>query len=213
MPAGLPRVVAHNAISLDGRIDGFEVDLAQFYSLASTWREDVTLTGADTILASPGEEADTPQTRVEPPADGDDRALLSVVDSRARVHTWGALAGSGYWRGVQILASESTPPSDLARLRAMGVDVMVAGRDRVDLRAALLALQAERWARVVRVDSGGGLLGALLREGLVDELSLLVHPVVAGPDGRLLCREASPSRWRLMSAKRVGELVWLRYER
>ena len=32
----------------------------------------------------------------------------------------------------------------------------------------------------MRVDSGGALNGALLRAGLVDELSLLVHPVLVG---------------------------------
>ena len=32
----------------------------------------------------------------------------------------------------------------------------------------------------MRVDSGGALNGALLRAGLVDEISLLVHPVLVG---------------------------------
>jgi 2,5-diamino-6-(ribosylamino)-4(3H)-pyrimidinone 5'-phosphate reductase len=30
---------------------GFEPDFARFYALATTWQEDVTLVGADTILA------------------------------------------------------------------------------------------------------------------------------------------------------------------
>ena len=34
--------------------------------------------------------------------------------------------------------------------------------------------------RVVRVDSGGGLNGALLQAGPVDEVSLLVHPCLVG---------------------------------
>jgi 2,5-diamino-6-(ribosylamino)-4(3H)-pyrimidinone 5'-phosphate reductase len=66
-----------------------------------------------------------------------------------------------------------------------GGEEIVAGADDAgpaDLAAALDAL-AGRGARVVRVDSGGALTGALLRAGLVDELSLLVHPVLAGAAG------------------------------
>jgi 2,5-diamino-6-(ribosylamino)-4(3H)-pyrimidinone 5'-phosphate reductase len=47
-------VVVHVAVSLDGHPTGFTVDLARFYSLLPTWQEDITLTGADTILAQQG---------------------------------------------------------------------------------------------------------------------------------------------------------------
>lgn len=30
----LPSVILHNAVSLDGKIDGFPIDLAQYYELA-----------------------------------------------------------------------------------------------------------------------------------------------------------------------------------
>jgi hypothetical protein len=36
MIAMLPRVILFNAVSLDGRIDGFIPDLGQFYELAAT---------------------------------------------------------------------------------------------------------------------------------------------------------------------------------
>ena len=47
----LPHVVLHVAVSLDGATDGFAPDVGTFYELAGRWREDVTLAGADTILA------------------------------------------------------------------------------------------------------------------------------------------------------------------
>lgn len=46
-----PHVVAQVAVSLDGVTSGFDVDLARFYALATLWQEDVTLVGADAILA------------------------------------------------------------------------------------------------------------------------------------------------------------------
>jgi len=39
------KVVIHNAVSADGRLTGFEVDMAEYYRLAGTWPEDATLCG------------------------------------------------------------------------------------------------------------------------------------------------------------------------
>ena len=36
----LPYIVLHNAVSLDGRIDWFSPDIAQFYGLIPRWKED-----------------------------------------------------------------------------------------------------------------------------------------------------------------------------
>ena len=49
----LPYVVLHNAVSIDGRIDGFPVDLGLFYGVTERWNEDAILPGEVTIV--PGE--------------------------------------------------------------------------------------------------------------------------------------------------------------
>ena len=77
------RVVVHVAVSLDGATTGFEADVGTFYELAATWAEDVTLTGADTILAQEAALADAPRPGPDP-----DGPLLVVVDSRGRVSEW-----------------------------------------------------------------------------------------------------------------------------
>ena len=77
-----PHVVAQLAVSIDGATTGFEADQARFYALATLWQEDVTLVGADTILAQ--ERAVRVAERRGPRASG---PLLAVVDSRHRVHS------------------------------------------------------------------------------------------------------------------------------
>jgi 2,5-diamino-6-(ribosylamino)-4(3H)-pyrimidinone 5'-phosphate reductase len=79
----------------------------------------------------------------------------------------------------------------------------------VDLVETLDVL-GSRGAHVVRVDSGGVLLGALLDLGLVDELALLVHPIVVGTgrrwsDGHRL--DLKPAGTEVFE----GGVVWLRY--
>ena len=58
------------------------------------------------------------------------------------------------------------------------IAAIVTGSDRIDVRAAMEVLK--RYG-VVRVDSGGTLNSVLLNSGLVDELSVLIHPFL--PEG------------------------------
>ncbi|PFG38113.1 2,5-diamino-6-(ribosylamino)-4(3H)-pyrimidinone 5'-phosphate reductase [Georgenia soli] len=200
-----PFVVVHVAVALDGATTGFPVDVERFYALAATWHEDVTLTGADTILA---QEAVLRASPGPGPAAGG--PLLAVVDGRARVSAWRELRDAGYWSAVLALRCRATPPREDGGWRP---EELVVGEDRVDLRAALEALGRRAGTKVVRVDSGGGLTGALLAEGLVDEVSLLVHPAWSGASGRAWHGQAvaPAAELRLAAAERLGDLVWLRY--
>ena len=86
--------------------------------------------------------------------------------------------------GICIAATFDLPTRPFQSLRKGGVTALVAGKKRVDFAQALDELRSRFGVRVVRVDSGGALNGVLLRAGLVDELHLLVHPVLAGQAGR-----------------------------
>lgn len=204
-PARRPYVVAHVAVSVEGATDGFQPDLGRFYELAETWSEDLTLVGSDTILAQ--EQALAASPSPGPAANG---PLLAVVDGKGRVREWEALRNAGHWAGVIALHAEATPPRPAGR----AVPEIVVGADRVDLAAALKTF-AQRGIEVVRVDSGGSLIGALVNEGLVDEVSLLVHPELAGVRGTRRWYGAVPpsaSTVALVANETLDSgLVWLRY--
>ncbi|GAB2872806.1 RibD family protein [Myroides odoratimimus subsp. xuanwuensis] len=199
-----PRVIVHVAVSLDGSTAGFEPDVGRFYELAATWHEDVTLAGSDTILA---QEAALSAADLPGPAPGG--PILAVVDGRGRVRAWQALLDAGYWSRVVAVHAAGTPPRD------HGFAEIVAGDDRVDLAAMLLAMRERFGAGVVRVDSGGALNGALLDAGLVDEISLLVHPALAGATDRRPWHGGAPAigrRMTLVEARHFPDgVVWLRH--
>jgi 2,5-diamino-6-(ribosylamino)-4(3H)-pyrimidinone 5'-phosphate reductase len=176
-------VIVHAATSLDGATTEFQADVACFYELASRWSEDITLAGADTILAQEPMLADAPRPGPKPGG-----PLLAVVDGRRRVSQWEALRECGHWRDVVGLHAEDG--------------------ERVDLAASLARLEGD----VVRVDSGGGLNGALLRAGLVDEVSLLVHPCIVGGGATRWYGSATGAGLRPVSVEQLQSgLVWLRY--
>jgi 2,5-diamino-6-(ribosylamino)-4(3H)-pyrimidinone 5'-phosphate reductase len=218
----LPRVVLHSTVSLDGRIDWFTPDIGQFYELAATWKEDATLAGSLTICKP--SEAIPPEddSAFAPPEKtaGDTRPLLVVPDSRGRVRNWHVLRAAGYWRDFVALCAHSTPEEYLAYLKQRHVNCIVTGDERADLRAALEALNARYGVKTVRVDSGGVLNGVLLRAGLVQEVSVLVHPgLVGGTSPRSFFRAPDLTTaegvipLRLIQVEKLkGDAVWLRYE-
>jgi 2,5-diamino-6-(ribosylamino)-4(3H)-pyrimidinone 5'-phosphate reductase len=196
-----PHVVAQVAVSLDGVTTGFEVDHARFYALATLWQEDVTLIGADTILAE--EQALRSAARKAERPSG---PLLAVVDSRARVREWESLRRLGHWSGVLALYADQTPARPLDSV----IPELITGYDRVDLAEALDLLGSCHHAKVVRVDSNGRLLAVLLELGLIDELALLVHPVVVGTGHRWTPAEHHDLRLA-NSEEFEGGVVWRRY--
>jgi 2,5-diamino-6-(ribosylamino)-4(3H)-pyrimidinone 5'-phosphate reductase len=221
--AVLPRVILHNAVSVDGRMDWIAPDLGLFYELAGRWQEDATLAGCDTLLQGLAEEPE-PTDGAEPEdAEGSngDRPLLVVPDSRGRLRQWDRIRQWPYWRDGVVLCSRTTPQAHLRYLESQNIDHILAGDDHVDLRAALQELNHRYGVGVVRVDAGGTLNGALLRAGLVDEVSVLILPSLIGgmtPRHTVFCAPdlTSPEdmvNLRLAEMESVREdIVWLRYE-
>lgn len=121
-----------------------------------------------------------------------------------------------------MLCSKTTPVAYLDQLAELGVETIVTGAERVDYRSALEELRARHGIEVVRVDSGGTLIGVLLRAQLVDEVSVLVHPFLAGGSPELSLFQppggegADESDGAISLALRGVEVprddvVWLRY--
>jgi hypothetical protein len=62
-----PRVIIHNLISLDGRLDGFPADAGLYYEMASRLPHQAVLTGSGTMLAvAAGQGIDLSEEDPEP---------------------------------------------------------------------------------------------------------------------------------------------------
>jgi len=213
-------------MSLDGRITNFPADLELYYTLSAQWNPDAILFGSETVLAA---VRDNPSLEVpseheemfKPPenTESDRRPLLIIADSRGRVRCWDAIRKWPYMRGLLAICTSSTPQEYLCYLAEKQIGTIVAGDDRIDMRAALETLQVRFGVKVVRVDSGGTLNSVLLHAGLVDEVSVLIHPYLAGgtPSPTLFDPvQAGISGLQvflvLQSTEIVGEgIVWVRY--
>ena len=181
------KVIMHNTVSLDGSIKDFEVDLNLHYQVASEFEADTHLIGS--ITAKTGIEMYTEEIPLEEETDfikpefepGDERPFWVIPDSRGVLKNFlHVYRRSGYCKDVIILVSETTPKSYLAYLRKRHYDYVTSGKDHVDYYKAFETLNERYKTKTILVDSGGTLSSILLENDLVDEVSIIISPVLVG---------------------------------
>lgn len=179
----LPKVVVYDAVSLEGCTVGLDVDEELYYKLASKWDLDAILMGSNTLLAlfnaQPGDEksGEFKLPKVDPETK---KQILVVPDTGGIIRIWDEVQKLPYIRDALVLCSRSTPLEYLDFLEEKNIKHMVIGYDEVDLGSALEELNSLFDVESLRVDSGGILNGALFREGLVDEVNVMIHPQLVG---------------------------------
>ncbi len=214
---GLPWISAKWAQSIDGAIalaNGDSKWLSCARSRHMVHRErgrvDAILTGIGTVIA------DDPQltargVRVHR------QAMRVVFDPALRTPPEARICDAS--APTVILASESLDAAATQRasqLIARGVRILRLGAGDT-MRAPLATLAKEGVARVL-VEAGGGVVGRLLREEILDEAWVFVAPFVIGDDlARRSVRGLTPAvlaavaRARLMSVRQRGTDALLHY--
>ena len=181
-------VVVNAAMSADGKLSSRrreqiaisgETDFARVDRLRAD--SDAVAVGVGTVLA------DDPHLTVKDPdlreqrRDAGDSAHPArvVVDSRARTPTDAEVIDDA--AETYLLVGEAAPEDRKEALAQAGGDVTVitAGEERVDLEAAVSALERAGLERMM-VEGGGELIFSLFECGLVDELSVFVGPKIIG---------------------------------
>lgn len=245
-----PEVVVHQSASVDGRLTISRDTLLLFGDarwqavagssgdvyerLKSAYQPQATLEGSGSFIQ------DDMEPEPLPPVEGDltplyedflpesvvsrpgHRGWFTAVDGRGRVRwlykEWPGEEWAGWY--PLVLVGHHTPAEYLAYLRREDIPYLVAGDGHVDLRLALEKMQARLGVARVLSTAGGRLNGALLRAGLVDEISIEFFPAIIGGfdtpalfDSPALAPGELPTRLRLLASKvqDTGH-VWLHYE-
>jgi 2,5-diamino-6-(ribosylamino)-4(3H)-pyrimidinone 5'-phosphate reductase len=214
----LPKVIIHNSVSLDSSLTGFEPDMRSHYQIAGSYKPQIHLIGSHTVrvgveLFGNGVPAEEDKDFEAPKRD---RSLPYWVIPDTRGTLKGLLHACrrfDYCRDILVFASEATPREYIEYLGERKYRCFVVGKDHVDLRGALELLYEKFKVRRVLTDTGRILGNLLLEQGLVDELSLLYHPVIVGEKGYNIFgnMQQSPTL-KLKKQEEIGTgLVWLVY--
>lgn len=123
--------------------------------------------------------------------------------------------GDPGYDGAQIIEvlSEQVDDRYLGYLRVMGISYLFAGKDSIDVPLALSKLKHHFGCQTLLLEGGSILNGAFARADAVDELSLVVAPIVAERDSKPLFMDADLSNYELIEAKKENGALLLRYRR
>ncbi len=149
------------------------------------------------------------------------KTWTSVVDGRGRFRNGYTAECDDPETYIIHLTTETAPPEYLAFLRERNIPYLIEGKHQVNLPAMLQKIKSKLNVNTIATSSGGKLSGALIRSGLLDEVNILLSPIVIGgftvptlfaspepewPDNM-------PSRLCLIEQKNlINDKIWLRYE-
>lgn len=229
-----PYVVCHMLASLDGKIDGAFMSApenrpmgAEYGRLRTVFNCQATIYGTTTMAGSYAEgfaPALPACGRVYPREDY--TAPTDTENYIVSVDPMGTLGWTSQYiekKGrpkahvIEVL-TEQVSDDYLAYLRSFGISYIFAGKEGLNCTLALQKLKNSfHIGRLMA--AGGGLMNAsLLQEGLIDELSLVVSPLVDGGkaasifDRAAFLPEQGATAFTLQSVERLeGNGLWLRY--
>jgi diaminohydroxyphosphoribosylaminopyrimidine deaminase/5-amino-6-(5-phosphoribosylamino)uracil reductase len=215
--SGLPWTIAKWAQTIDGAIatrSGHSQWISSVRSRRMVHRErgrvDAIMTGLGTAIADdPALTARGVRVRR--------RALRILIDPSLEAPRSLRLFDTGAAPTIVASLPELVHGGPANGLRERGVDVMALG-PQGEIRPLLAALARERSVATVLVEAGGGLLGTLMRESLVQEAWVFTAPRIVG-DGEAprAVRGDAPAtiddarRFRLLSAHRRDDDLVARY--
>jgi len=227
-PASRPRVVCHMMTTIDGRIAASGWPLTaearkQYEVVHASYDADGWMCGRVTMepfAKRVRSDAEVAKERGGGPARKDFRAPGEFESFAFAIDASGRLAWeSNDIDGDHVVAILSERVSDdyLEFLRERGVSYILAGAREVDLSLALEKIVSLFGVRTLMLEGGGRINGGMLRDGLIDEVSVLVAPVADGRMGTPALfdfddNNSAPRGLVLESVeRRASDVLWLRY--
>ena len=214
-----PKVILHSSVSLDGSLLGFDVDMEAHYTIVGNYKADVHLIGSNTIVA--GIKMFYPEIPREEPGDFHKPQRSANLPLWVIPDTTGKLRGLHHvyrrfelCRDIVVLVSHKTPRNYLRYLEERDYDYHIVGDHHIECAQALDHLSRQYHAKIILTDTGRILNCLLLNQGLVNEISLLVHPVIVGEDRyTLMGGIAGKIELKLIGTKKLKDgKVWLTYK-
>lgn len=229
-----PKIICHILQSVDGNIDGdfFSMPVLRpafqvFARIREEYACDAIISGAATAAeiyanntADELPEVNETYPRTDWQAAKADKYAV-IIDGEGMI-SWqsGMVERRGDKMHVITILQENVSDSYIAHLRQAGVSYVFAGKDSLDLPLAVRKLK-EQFGIEKMLLSGGGIVDwAFLQAGLIDEISLVIPPVIDGGTGlasafddSVFAENHSSKALSLIDVQRLdGDCIWLRYQ-
>ncbi len=232
-----PYIICHMVTSIDGKVTGdflFQPECAKateiYYELNRNIKSDGFICGRVTMEGSFTGGWYPDLSQYKPVHHDMDRKMDFIVDDLGGFYaiafdTHGKLGwksnriidpdGDPGYDGAQIIEvlSEKVDERYLGYLESMEIPYIFAGEDAIDVELALFKLKNIIGCNTLLLEGGSILNGAFERGEAVDELSLVVAPVIAGKDSKPLFMDADIASFELVKAENENGNLVLNYRR
>ncbi len=123
--------------------------------------------------------------------------------------------GDPGYDGAQIIEVLTTQADEryIGYLRAMGIPYIFAGETEIDTALALQKLRTGFGCETLLLEGGSIINGAFQRADVIDELSLVIAPVVAGAEDQPLFTDSTMSDYTLIGTEIFSGTPVLLYRR
>jgi len=232
-----PYIICHMVASIDGKVTGdflFQPECAEatevYYRLNRELKADGFICGRVTMEGSFTGGFYPDLSRYKPVHHDMNKKMDFVVDDLSGFYaiafdTHGKLGwksnkiidpdGDPGYDGAQIIEvlSEDVDERYLGYLESMEIPYIFAGEKSINVELALLKLKNIIGCNTLLLEGGSIINGAFERAGVVDELSLVVAPVVAGKDSKPLFMGSDISNFKLVKSENENGNLVLNYKR
>ena len=232
-----PYIICHMVISIDGKVTGdflFQDECAEatdiYYRINRERKADGFICGRVTMEGSFTDGWYPDLSQYKPVHHDMDMKMDFIVDDLSGFYaiafdTHGKLGwrsnkiidpdGDPGYDGAQIIEvlSEDVDERYLGYLEAMEIPYIFAGETAIDVELALFKLKTIIGCETLLLEGGSIINGAFERAGVVDELSLVVAPVIAGKDSKPLFMDSDIENFELVKAENDNGNLVLNYKR
>ena len=113
---------------------------------------------------------------------------------------------------IEVL-TEQADSRYLAYLQSMEIPYIFAGENEIDVKIALEKLKRLMDINSLLLEGGSIVNGYFQRADIIDEISLVVAPIVADAEDKPLFMDSTLSEFKLKEIKQCDDVVWMNYIR
>ena len=211
-----PHVIFSAAITLDGKLAtrtgdsklSSKVDKNRVHRLRS--KVDAILIGKNTA------KLDDPVLSVHNAKKKN--PIRIILDSNATIQNNSRILRTSSQIPTIIAVGESASKKNLQRLEKLPVQIIVCGKQRINIKKLLVELRKQGIKKIL-IEGGGETNWSFVKENLTDEVIITVTPYLVGGvtattlvDGNGFSTIAKSTKLKLKSARRMNNEIILHYE-
>lgn len=234
-----PKVIIHMHTSLNGKINGLHLQTAEshasqiayydlflgkepFYRDHSGWICGSTTSEVNfTHYKEPNLLADASEVpEGDFLADHDEKIHYFAIDRHGKV-AWNKNHINYFDTKAHVVAIIPNNASNAYKdyLRRMDVSYIIAGEEKLDFAVAISKIRQIFGKKEILLNGGGGINWSWLKEGLVDEVSIVMSPTADGStesaslfDGNPKYNDIDPVGFEIIDTRKLDDgSIWFRY--